>query len=299
MKWTIVILLALIPSIAIGGSLIDNLSTRSQSAGVLALEADGNGQTYFIHFATGKKYYTGQVSAETGQAFADNKAWIGMTKADLATIQTAGSTPQETLGELPETHYTYTDSVQQGIYGTCVAMSVTRSAEEVYRRATGNSIQFSELQFFTESGGSNVGVSIFTALSILETAGLVEEQHRPYDPTPWTFEQSYITPMTVDAPRYKFKAETIIGQYTQSERQIDLIKRGVLKYGHLIANTDTIRDWDSGASYPDNREVSINHTFIISGWDEDGWIIHNSYGEPAGWMRYDYPMLWVHGLKML
>lgn len=303
-----VIVSFMFPSFALGLSLLDRLEAQRNLYGIMALEADGNGQTYFIHFATGKKYYTGQVDTETGQAFADNKAWLGMTRADLASIPTGGSAREApTRGELPATYEIAAEPVNQGIYGTCVAFAITRATEEAYYRATGKRIEFSEMQLWAEThAGEGEGLIARVAREQARDVGLIGAKHHPYDITPWTEETGWkeaaktLAVSAGNAPRYRFEAHSVLGRYTGAENQIQAIKEAIMTYGHLTTSIDTIKDWQNGAIYPE-REPSFNHEIILSGWNEDGWIIHNSYGENdnRGVMDYAYPMLWVYGYSFV
>lgn len=247
------VLLLAYPLLALTASPLSTLKAHSELAGVFVLEADGNGQTYFIHFATGKKYYTGQVSGETGQAFADNGAWLGMTKADLDTIPTGGATSVPVaLGELPESLHNELDPVNQGTSNACVAYTLSR--------ITGASDPLALHELF---GGGDLGISIFHANTVMQELG--------YD------------------------VHTVAGWYSGTDAQIEAVKRGIEDYGHLASGIDTIKNWDEGVKYPENREYTANHVFTLAGWDDDGWVVYNSYGEEAGTLRYDYPLLWIFG----
>lgn len=295
-KSVLISALLLLPFLAISvgaTTMLKELESRTSKLGILALEADGNGQTYFLHFASGKKYYTGQVSAETGQAFADGDAWLGMTGDDLDLIPTAGTAYTADKGEIPDSYYNELSPFDQGLYNTCVSVTIARIATDL----TG--VQLSPMQLHTEMGGELLGLSMFQTLDYAEEVGLVEERYNPYDDDPWTLEMDRLTPQEVNATRYRIRSETVAGWYTGTESQVVALKRGVLRYDHLAARVDTIKNWDDGAVYPEGREYTANHVFTISGWDEDGWIIHNSYGEGPGTLRFDYPLLWVFGYEML
>ena len=251
--------LLLVPSFAISQTLVENLN-REANAGVLLLEADGNGQTYFLNFATGKKYYTGQVSPETGVALADDSVWIGMTRADLSTIPTSGSpykAPQ-LRGELPETLHNELTPVNQGHSNACVAYTIGR--------ITG----LDPLPLHEQFGGGSLGISTTHANEVMEGMG--------YD------------------------VHTVAGWYTGTDEQIEHIKYMLMEYSYLAANIDTIRHWDEGAVYPEGRDYTPNHMFTITGWKYiDGvlyWIVYSSYGEEAGILRSDFPLLWVYGYEL-
>lgn len=293
----------LMTPVTLASSLVTQLQSQSQHAGMILLDADGNGQTYFLHFKSGRKFYTGQVSRETGQAFADYGAWLGVSRENLSTIPTQGtphvSEPLSAPQEIPEAYLVPTERVQQGIYGTCVPFSITQAAEYAYWYETGIPIQFSELQFFTEAGGTDLGISIHVANQFVKNTGLIEYHYRPYDPTPWTYEAEYMAPMSIEAERYKFQAHTIAGWYTGTESQVDQVKLGIMEYGPVAFGIDTIKDWDEGAEYPEGREYTANHEALIVGWNDDGWIVRNSYGEDVGLLLFDYPLKWIFGYEVL
>lgn len=247
-----VVLVLLYPVLALMATSLDTLKASKAHTGALVLDADGNGQTYFVHFASGTKYYTGQVSKETGQALADSGAWIGMTKADLAQIPSRGTayTPIA-YGEVPESLHNRLEPVNQGLSNACVAYTLGR--------ITG----LPALELHEQFGGGDLGIPVFHANSVMEELG--------------------------------YEVHTVAGWYTGTDAQIETVKRALMEHDYLASGVDTIRNWDDGAKYPSNREYSVNHMFTLAGWDEDGWIIYSSYGEGAGTLRYDYPMLWIFG----
>lgn len=246
-----VVLVLLFPLIALTASPLEILKASKAHTGALVLDADGNGQTYFVHFASGTKYYTGQVSRETGQALAQDEAWIGMSKADLATIPSRGTAYTPTAyGELPESLHNALEPVNQGTSNACVAYTLARIV------GLPDSLALHE-QF----GGGDLGIPVFHANSVMEELG--------YD------------------------THTILGWYTGTDAQIETVKRALLEYDYLASGVDTVKNWDDGAKYPKNREYSSNHLFTVAGWDKDGWIVYSSYGEGAGTLRYDYPLLWM------
>lgn len=281
----------LVPSFAISATLLDNLQARKNLYGIMALEADGNGQTYFVHFAGGKKYYTGQVDGATGQAFADGGAWLGMTRADLATIPTASRVYEEVGGAIPDTYEIPARIVNQGLYDYCVAFSITRMAEHL----TGK--QYSVNQLYLDAGGTGGGLDALKALKATRDVGLIEEYANPFDATPWKRDDNwYLELENTEGERDRFNFRSVTGRYTGSEVQITAIKRAILESGHLTASIDTRKDWDNLAEH--TGKFTPNHQILLSGWTDDGWIVNSSYGEGAGLMRYDYPMLWVYALSL-
>ena len=293
-RFFVIVLLAgfLLPAFADGSTLMENLAKRINMLGIMVMEADGNGQTYFVHFASGKKYFTGQVSPETGQAFADNKAWVGMTGADLATIPTGGKLAVEeaVYGELPDTLHNVLEPINQGLYGTCVSVTIARIGEGLY------GTPLSAMQLHAEIGARLSGVQASKAHHHAETVGLIAEAYNPYDSDPWTLEEWRFTPIETDSARYMLTATMVDWSYRGTVEEIEDMKHALVQNRYLSANIDTVQNWDEGAIYSGD-EYRVNHMMTIAGWDERGWIVYNSYGEGAGTMRFDYPLRWVYSYE--
>ena len=279
-----------LPTFAGGATLLSNLASRADKLGILALDADGNGQTYFIHFASGKKYYTGQVTAENGQALADNSAWLGMSKENLDSIPTGGGRPVVVYGELPDTLHNPLEPINQGLYGTCVSVTIARIGEGLY------GTPLSAMQLHAEIGARLSGVQASKAHHHTRTVGLIAEEYNPYDSDPWTLEEWRFTPIETDSARYMLTATMVDWSYRGTVEEIEDMKHALVQNRYLSANIDTVQNWDEGAIYSGD-EYRVNHMMTIAGWDERGWIVYNSYGEGAGTMRFDYPLRWVYSYE--
>jgi C1A family cysteine protease len=189
-----------------------------------------------------------------------------------------------TTKEFPETFVLPEVSVKnQGSVGSCVAHACSSVVEYHNKKQQGTTTIFStEFIYGYRPAGYYVGEGMYIrdALKTLTKVGdcpltNLRGNHEYKEAMANVAEQLD----TLADKAYPHRISSYAKVKTAEE-----IKTALLNYGYVVASMNWYKDYrlKNGIYTYNSTEKSGRHCVVIYGWNEDGWLVHNSWGHSWG-----------------
>lgn len=194
----------------------------------------------------------------------------------------------------------------QGNYPVCTAMSVTRVFEWLVKKETGEDVQFSVKQVYTESGGSQSGISTTHVIKTLIKRGAIEDKYNKFDPDEpkadnWPDLWSLEAEMNRFQPRWKLGERITVTNKVKDEEDRKKVHKALEEHGPLIVTVNATDGWYRG-QMPSGKKWKRLHAIALVGYEDGHWIGLNSWNELSDngslvKIHNDYPFAFVYALK--
>jgi hypothetical protein len=189
-----------------------------------------------------------------------------------------------TTKEFPETFVLPEVSVKnQGSIGSCVAHACSSVVEYHNKRQEGTNIVFStDFIYGYRPAGYYVGEGMYirNALKTLREVGdcPLSELHGNHE-CPEAMEAVEAKLDELKDAAYPHRIST----YAKVS-SVDEIKQALMDFGYVVVSMPWHVDYrlDNGVYTYKSNENRGYHCVVIYGWDERGWLVHNSWGKSWG-----------------
>lgn len=191
----------------------------------------------------------------------------------------------------------------QGSVGSCVAHSVAELVEYINRWQEGGYIKMSTGYIYGnreyETTKLNHGYYIRLAMKVLKNRGVCPWKSFPYNVEMPEAEKLYLNRDTkIDKEAYANRISSYF-RITDKNAAKSLIMNGFPVVCSLYWDNMVCYDKEHILCFPNGNKAKSGHCVIIVGWNENGWIIQNSWGKNWGksgraTIPYDAPIkeLW-------
>ncbi|TFI59807.1 hypothetical protein E2493_02945 [Sphingomonas parva] len=197
---------------------------------------------------------------------------IRLKAADLDVMGELAATPPPSVDWRDDASGCVSPAKDQGQCGACVAFATCAAMESVHCIATGRKVVLSEAHLFHCNGGScATGWGLTSGLSAARNGVGLEADFA------WTSTEECID----------IAPAVLIRSYRQRASMKD--RKWAVSHGPVLAGMKVFEDFlaYSGGVYRHVLGDHVgNHAVCVVGYDEEGWIVKNSWGPDFGEMGF-------------
>ena len=214
-----------------------------------------------------KKFNTGAILSKI-----DIRDYEASTEISIKDLPEEYSIPEENLPRVKN----------QMTVGSCVAHALSSAMEYFNEKDTGVKTSMSTGYIYGNRYNTNKGVGICTrdAISNLRKFGDVQTIDFPYNvEVPYAIEFFENRNKSIDEYALKHRLESYF-----KVKNVVTMKASIMSYGPVVVSVP----WINSYSFDENHVMSFKkkttsfHCIMIYGWNKNGWLFQNSFGESFG-----------------
>jgi C1A family cysteine protease len=170
----------------------------------------------------------------------------------------------------------------QGSRGTCVAFATSAMKEWQEKHIIGKNRYMSPEFIYNNRGNKDIeGMNLRDAMDILLKSGICGDSTYPYSST--DVSPTTVIPQEAFDEAAKFKIKSYAQINTQEELKTALVKKGPCLVAFPCYNNSS-SFWKQG----EGESLSGGHCVLIVGYNENGYILRNSWSIIWGSLGYTY-----------